>query len=498
MQNSKQHSVYRLIHTMDATEKAYFKKFAFKRDNKNNDSFVALFDEIDKQKAFDINALIKNVKINKAHREKIHAALNNLFKLVSQTLIEYRKDRTNMQKLFFMLEEYDLFKDKKLADLAEKKLQQIEKFVEQNNMIFLKPYIYQIKGALLQNNISTHYDTLQEYFHKLDDSNKDLNVTVEINKLSLKIEELFHKNGGIVKKSATNLEEAEKLIQITNNIISLSRGNFLYISVAANNRFIVQMISGKMENLTEHILEYLNYFDLNIENHTREAELGDISITVKNFAVVAIYLNLPETFIASYSRLEKILNLYKSETAIEKLQFRLLHLRILNYVLNNTPNFDYKDVEKLDLLMKSNFLNKSQYPEALLPCMIAYVLKGDLEKALSISEDFVLSDHNERVRDEYISIRLVRAITWFKKDEFELYQSEINSIYRKLLTIENFPFQLKICQILKKLNKVYLKEENIKLQKELINECQKHLDNGTGSEMMKAVELRRIAMLAFQ
>ncbi|MCB9256220.1 MAG: hypothetical protein H6579_03725 [Chitinophagales bacterium] len=498
MSNSKQHTVYRLIQSMDATEKAYFKKFAFKRDNKNNESFISIFDEIDKQSNFDIQALQKIRGINIAHKSKIHAALNNLFKLICQTLIDYRKDRTNIQKLFFMLEEYELFKDKNLADLAEKKLCQMENFVEECNLIYLKPYIYQIRGTLLQNNISVHFETLHDYLEKLDASNKNLNITIEINKLSLKLEELFHKNGGIVKKSATNLEEAEKLIQLANHIIQLAQGNFLYISVAANNRFIVQMISGKMENIENYIQEYLNYFDSNIAKHSRESELGDISVTVKNFAVVASYLHMPDLFIASYKRLEKILGLYSSEKAIEKLNFRLLHLRILNFVLNKDVDFDYADVERLDQLMKSNFLNKSQHPEALLPCMIAYLLRGEFEKSLQISEDFILGVHNERIRDEYISIRLLRAISWFKKDAYELYQSEINSIYRKLLSIDNFPFQLKICRILKKINKVSLRENATKLKKELVDECQALLDNGTGSEMMKAVELRTIGMLIFE
>ena len=142
------------------------------------------------------------------------------------------------------------------------------------------------------------------------------------------------------------------------------------------------------------------------------------------------------------------------------------------------------------------FKGKSQYSETLLSCMMACLKLHKYNLAIDISEKFIHEHHNERIRDQYISIRLVRAIAWFKKDEYDLFSSEINSIYRKLLNIENFPFQLHITQMLKRLNKLSAKEKNNDLIDAVVDECNEVLKTEVGSKMMKAVELKAIAMLA--
>lgn len=496
MANTKQHSLFLLIQSLDASEKAYFKKFAFKRDNKNNASFKALFDAVDKQDSFDLDALRVNKKINASHRTNIHAALNSLFKLLSQVLIQYRKEKGNNQKLFNLLAEFYLFKEKKLHSLAEKKYLQLEEFVEENKMYSFAPYVYQLRGSELQNNILTSREQLDKYFSKLDRSKRDLDINIDINKLSLKLEQVFHQNGGVVNKSKNNDKQADELLRYVNEIYERAAHSFLFSSVLANNRFVIQMIYGRLENLEDYINKYFQYFDKNIHQKIRDVELSDILITIKNYAVVSIYLNKQDIYEEALKRLSKILLKFSKPKWKEKLSFRIDHLNILNYAINEVKNKELNDMGTFLASMENKFKNKAQYSEAVLSCMMALVRLEKLDKALEISDEFIESYNNERIRDQYVSVRLLRSIVWFKKEVYELFESEITSTYRKLLKAKKFELQLNIVKELKKLNHNSSKETKRKIITKIMEDCDQVFKNDTGSKMMKSIELKAIAMLA--
>lgn len=496
MGNNRQHAVHQLIQTMDASEKAYFKKFGFKRDNKNNASYVALFNLIDKSVSFEINDLKKDKKINASHMSNPHAALNNLFKIITQSMVDYRKDKSHLNKFFTLIQELDLYQEKGLKELTEKKYLQIEQFVEDKNMYYFKPYVYQKRGTKLRNDLSARSADLEKYFSKLDQAKIDLDVNVDINKISLKIEAFFHKNGGVVNKGKCSPDEVKFLLDYIDQAILKSKENFHFLSILNNNRFIVLMIFTKMEEIDKNIKKYLKEFDKNIDDKFTDGPLSDILITLKNYATVCVYLGYRDLYQEVYKRMERIMQGYRSEEYKTQLRFRLLNLQIANYALNKDIDININIIDETANLAQSVFKNKSVYSEALIICMMAYIHKGEFEKAMDISEDFVQKQHNERVRDQYISIRLLRAIVWFKKDNYDVFQSEITSIYKKLISIENFPFQLHITQMLKKLSKLSLKDKNNELINKIIQECNDVLESESGAQMMKAVEIRGIALLA--
>ena len=496
MIKTKQHSVHQLIHTMDASEKAYFKKFGFKRDNKNNASYIAIFNLIDKKPTFDIGHVKKDKKINTSHQSNPHAALNKLFKILSNCLVEYRKEKNSYAKLFHMILEFDLYKEKGLMDIANKKYAQMEQFVEEKKMYYFRPYVYQIRGSQLRNDLHVQPGELETYFKKLDISKTDLDVNVDINKISLKLEQFFHKNGGIVNKGKCSDEEIKELLDYIDEAIKKSKDNFLFLSILNNNRFIVQMMFTRMENIEKYIQAYLTEFDLQIILENRDASLGDILITLKNYAVVSVYLGYQDIYKKIYKRMEAVYKQFQGEKYKEGLLFRMLNLEVTNFALNKDTQIDLASIDEVAEQASISYKNKAQNSEAIITCMMAYMHKKELDKALQISDDFVNESHNDRIRDQYISIRLLRAIVWFKKDQYEVFQSEITSIYRKLLNMENFPFQLHITQMLKKLSKLSLKEKNNVLIKKIIKECNHVLATETGAQMMKAIEIRGIALLA--
>lgn len=498
MENSKEHSLFRLIKSMDGPEKAYFKKYAFKRENKNNDSFKKLFDLIEKQSSFDINKISESKQISASLKKNLHATLNSLYKIVVNVLVEYRKDKFSTYKLFQMIAEYDMLREKNLIDLAKKKLKQLEVFAEAKNKYFFKPYIYQIQGTILQNNIIVDSHLLEEYISNLDRSKLELEINIDTRKFGLRLESFFHRNGGIVIKNQEKQEELDLLLIDAQNLVKLCENNFLFYSVAVNNRFIVQMISGKLENLKDYINDFLIVFDEKIHTIKSDFGLGDILISIKNFAVVSMYFGMETFYEKLFTRLQQLKDQLNSDESKERLDYRLLHLEISNYAINNTLPISNTTLEKAIKIIEDLDKNKAQYPELLLSLMMALFRFGKLDEILDLSERFIKEKHNDRTRDGYISIRLVRAITFFKKDEYDLFQSEIQSMYRKLLATENFPLQLTLTQMLKKMNKISLKSENKETLQKILIACDAVMQNGTGAEMMKASELRAIANLPFQ
>lgn len=496
MKKTKDHSVYQIIHSLNATEKAYFKKYAFKRENKNNENYLKLFDVLDKQKEYDPNHKKIASALNATLNKNIHATLNNLFKLVTSTMLEYRKDKGNINKFFQLYSEYDLFKEKKLNDLALKKLDQLESFTELHHLHYLTGYIYQIRGGALRNSIVTNAKELEKYFEKIDKCKVEINLNIEIGKFGMRLESLFHKNGGVVNKNEDTLNEVNALIQKCDELEIMAKGNFHFLSVIANNRFIVEFVFSNLTDFEERVANYNRQFENAELASFSDNALGDINVTSKNYAVVALYLNKQLLFQKSCEKLKYAWSLLQSDKAKKDMEYRLLHLEITNYAINNHPPKDGKLEEAL-IILQNIEKNKARYPEMMLSVMMSLLRKGSYRQALDLSDDFFATPHNDRIRDAIISIRLVRTILFLKLDQYELFQSEIKSTYKKILATKSFPFQLHIVNIFKKLNKVVVIEENEKILGKIIEECNAILTTGTGTEQMKAMELRAIAKLAF-
>jgi hypothetical protein len=118
--------------------------------------------------------------------------------------------------------------------------------------------------------------------------------------------------------------------------------------------------------------------------------------------------------------------------------------------------------------------------------------------SLDLTNNVHISDFNERTYDSYISLKSVRAVSWLKLENLELFNSELTVIYKFLLKNRNVSYAKEIINFIKKLNQMDLMSNKEKHLKKLIlsfNDIQK---NGSLFEKMEARDLELLLNLALE
>jgi len=109
--------LFRLIKSLDKTEKGYFKKFA--TGYGRNQNYLLLFDAIDEQEAYDESALLRKFR-NQAFAKQLSVAKNYLFELILRSQRQYRADSSKFMQLNALLENGEILFEKGLYEEALK------------------------------------------------------------------------------------------------------------------------------------------------------------------------------------------------------------------------------------------------------------------------------------------------------------------------------------------------------------------------------------------
>ena len=118
--------LYQLIHTMTATEKAYFKKFAYKHGRNDNKLYLKLFDSMDRQSVYNEEKLIAKYK-KQGLSKSFSSAKHYLNNLVLSSLVDYNKNKSIHAQLHQNLEEIDVLYKKGLFEQGLKIVRKAQK-----------------------------------------------------------------------------------------------------------------------------------------------------------------------------------------------------------------------------------------------------------------------------------------------------------------------------------------------------------------------------------
>lgn len=487
-----EHTVYRIIKKMSASEKAYFKKYAFKKKGKQNESYKLFFDELDKLQEYDLDKIRANKKLPLSIKKDIHNSLKNLNNKLTKSLIEYRSEKKE-NKFFEYIYEYRLYKDLQLNDMAEKALLKAEKFVNDNDLTYLKPYVLVLLGAIMRNNISQNIDLLDEYVQKQEIAVKELNIANKINLIGYGLERLFRINGGVVIKDEKYIPEIDKLIAQGKEILATQKLNFYKESVLVNSLFILQLIS-KRENFIEDIFEsFTENYEKKID--VSSGNIAEASLILKNILIYAIFFSKPKLFKTVKYNFILLENKVKFPDHKKFIQERIIYIEFLNKAVYFNTDLSSNKIEKGIQLYQSLRNDKAQKVELLIPILIILYRKKNYDRVIDLATNFINNTYSLRVRDDFLTIKILLAIAWYKKGNIELNQSILRSIYRILLLNDSFTLQKALVGFLRKTNKIFF---NTNLLKALVDEeVNKIMTKGTGTERMKAIELKNIAYLVF-
>lgn len=134
--------LYRLIHSLTAEEKGYFKKFAKRHISKGN-SYLQLFDTINKQSNFNETALKKKYK-------NLSVLKNYLFELILQSLVISEAAPTTSQTILKGIIQIQLLIKKGLTANALKMLRVYKAMAEDSELYFLLSHLLKIEVNLLR------------------------------------------------------------------------------------------------------------------------------------------------------------------------------------------------------------------------------------------------------------------------------------------------------------------------------------------------------------
>lgn len=144
--------LFDLIQSLTRTEKAYFKKFAYKKDKAKDNPYLQLFDAIDRQKEYDEEKLVKKFRKEKFVKQ-FSVAKNYLLNLIVSSLADYDSNKNNRNRLLQMLREIRALKDRGATDLAQKRIDAAVKLAEkyQDDWVLYELYIMSVVLMPLKN-----------------------------------------------------------------------------------------------------------------------------------------------------------------------------------------------------------------------------------------------------------------------------------------------------------------------------------------------------------
>lgn len=162
--------LFRLIKSMQPSEKVFFKKMANIYRKSGTSSYVILFDAIDKQKEYSEEKLVKKLK-DTSFVKHLAVSKNHLYDNILRSLRLYRSAKDPRRKLYQNLQDIHTLKEMDLQDDLQKKIESTKKLAWETDEF----------GALLE------LINLQRGIFTSFRSKDAMNALIELNKEKRKI-----------------------------------------------------------------------------------------------------------------------------------------------------------------------------------------------------------------------------------------------------------------------------------------------------------------------
>ena len=140
--------LYDLIHALSPSEKAYFKKYAYKQGSGKDNPYLQLFDAIDRQKKYDEEKLKQKFKGQKFIKQ-FSTAKNYLYNLILGCLADYDASKSKHAKVLQAITQINSLYKRGLRTQANKRLQSALKVAEEQEFLMLQNMLL---GIELTNN----------------------------------------------------------------------------------------------------------------------------------------------------------------------------------------------------------------------------------------------------------------------------------------------------------------------------------------------------------
>jgi len=491
----KENRTYLLIKAMTATEKAYFKKYAFKIENTSSQDFKTLFNILDKQKNYQINDIKKNKKISKNFLKNINANLNQLNKRIVNSLLEYRKGKSDLSVFFNAIEEYELFKEKGLNDIADKKIKKIEQFIIEKDLYHFKPFLYNKITSRFRNNISIDTTYKKELEEKYKKSIEEHYNKSQVNIVACDFENLLIKNNSVVFKDSKNLKELDAIIQKMEILKENLKDDFGIFYSLSNNIMLATIMKGNSYDLIKIANELIDFYTENSKTVNDYNKSKTIPF-FKNISYYTMSLGYNEIYLRIAPILDNEIEIIKDKNILQQLKEYILSLKALYFYLNKDIKPNKEDIDDIIDFIKNCNKSKAIYFELIVVLSILLTRMKEYSQSIDFTNIFYDSIFNQRANDNFTTLRIIRIINWLKLEEIDLFSSELISFYRSLIKHEHVSFVKEFINFINKFAKTNSEENKEKLLLNLISNLEKIKKSKNLFERMEANELTMILELA--
>jgi hypothetical protein len=151
--------LFQLIHSLTRQEKRYFKLYASRHSIQGENKYVALFDAIEQQTAYD-EAAIKQKFKDETFIKQLHVIKNYLYENILNSLRHFHESRAE-DKFPVLMRHAELLFNKGLYQQSEKILDRAKKFAQANEYFLQLLEVYRLERQIAQSQNNFHW--LEDY-----------------------------------------------------------------------------------------------------------------------------------------------------------------------------------------------------------------------------------------------------------------------------------------------------------------------------------------------
>jgi hypothetical protein len=468
--------LHKLIKSLSASEKRFFKIFALRHVIGEENNYVRLFDAIAAQKIYN-EQLIKEQFKGESFINRYAAVKNYLQTLILKSMRNFHASSTIDMELKEMLIDIEFLYQKGLYKQCQKLHLKAEKLALETDKKILLLEILGWKSKLIQ---STNQDFAQEHFHKhifKEESTilSSIQLSLELKSDVLGIFTNIRKQG--FARSTKELEAMNEVIRTYNK--------FNYTDLTFHDKYYLNYIQTIYHTSTGNNEKSLFYTHRNIDLleciplKLRQEEIEKYIVSLNN--VVVNLINL-QRISEIHKHIEKIRSFVTSNIRENTLLWSTSYKLVLGATIQAG---DYDEAEKivLEIAERLDFYG-DKIPSTDIVILkfnmaIVYFVNNHYSKAIKMLNE-IINDNERSLRDDIQSFaRIIRLIVFWEKGERALLPYATLSTYRFLYKRKKlYKFESIVLQFIKEKVPTILTSSKQKAAFiELKNELEKQLQD---------------------
>ncbi len=205
---SYSNDLFELIHSMSATEKAYFKRYGYRSGTRRKE-YLQLFDFLEKQKEYNEPNLRRRFGSPTGFKS-LSAAKNHLYHQVLRSLIEYNADKSDEDHVIRLMQEVWFLRNRGLDEQAGKRLKSTWKTIQDTDQHIFAPALFPVESAIIaytEEGFIERFDSLEREKQNL----KVLQNQTEYRYLYARMTQVVT-TWGVILRDPRHIKEVEELL----------------------------------------------------------------------------------------------------------------------------------------------------------------------------------------------------------------------------------------------------------------------------------------------